>query len=152
MPRAAQRQAGYVSQSSTDYVRPQNQRAAALLREDFRNMTMADIERMAENMPWGTPKEVAERIIAQAEAAGANMVQIAFNRGAMPQDMFLNQIRRVGRDVLPILQAHEITRVPAAEEIAVVEAFQPVGSTYSSARERRCVDREPGHPLLGESM
>jgi len=115
---AAQRQAGYVSQSSTDYVRPQNQRAAALLREDFRNMTMADIERMAENMPWGTPKEVAERIIAQAEAAGANMVQIGFNRGAMPQDMFLNQIRRFGRDVLPILQAHEITRVPAAEEIA----------------------------------
>ncbi len=51
---AAQRKVGYVSQTSTDYVRPENQRAAALLREDFRSMTMADVERMAENMPWGT--------------------------------------------------------------------------------------------------
>ena len=33
---AKQRDAGYVSQTSTDYVRPENQRAAALLREDFR--------------------------------------------------------------------------------------------------------------------
>ena len=61
---AAQRKVGYVSQASTDYVRPENQRAAALLREDFRSMTMADVERMAENMPWGTASEVAERIIA----------------------------------------------------------------------------------------
>jgi alkanesulfonate monooxygenase SsuD/methylene tetrahydromethanopterin reductase-like flavin-dependent oxidoreductase (luciferase family) len=116
---AAQRDAGYVSKTSTDYVRPENQRAAALLREDFRNMTMADIERMAANMPWGTPSEVAERIIAQADQAGANMVQIGFNRGAMPQDMFLNQIRRFAADVLPILQKHEVKRVPAAEEMAV---------------------------------
>lgn len=115
---AAQRQAGYVSQSSTDYVRPENQRAAALLREDFRNMTMADVERAAENLPWGTPSEVAERIIAAADSAGANIVQIGFNRGAMPQDMFLEQIRRFAHGVLPILQAHEVTRVPAAEEMA----------------------------------
>src|SRR5205814_655330 len=67
---ALQRQAGYSSQNSTDYVRPENQRAAALLREDFRNMTMADVERQAENLPWGTPAEVTERIIAAAEGAG----------------------------------------------------------------------------------
>ena len=115
---AAQRKVGYVSQSSTDYVRPKNQRAAALLREDFRNMTMADVERMAENMPWGTPDEVAERIIAQAEAAGANTVQIGFNRGAMPHDMFMNQIRRFAADVLPRLQAHEVRVVPLAAEAA----------------------------------
>ena len=69
--------------------------AAALLREDFRNMTMADVERMAERMPWGTPDEVEQRIIEQADMAGANNVQIGFNRGAMPHDMFMNQIRRV---------------------------------------------------------
>ena len=115
---ARQREAGYVSPTSTDYVRPENQRAAAMAREDFRNMTMEDIERMAETMPWGTPKEVVERIIAQAESAGANMVQIGFNRGAMPQDMFLEQIRRFARDCLPALQAHEVKRVPAAEEVA----------------------------------
>jgi alkanesulfonate monooxygenase SsuD/methylene tetrahydromethanopterin reductase-like flavin-dependent oxidoreductase (luciferase family) len=114
---ARQREAGYVSPTSTDYVRPENARAAAMAREDFRNMTMADIERMAETMPWGTPKEVVERIVDQAESAGANMVQIGFNRGAMPQDMFLEQIRRFARDCLPALQAHEVKRVPAAEEV-----------------------------------
>jgi alkanesulfonate monooxygenase SsuD/methylene tetrahydromethanopterin reductase-like flavin-dependent oxidoreductase (luciferase family) len=111
---ALQRQAGYSSQNSTDYVRPENQRAAQLLREDFRNMTMADVERMAETLPWGTGKEVAERIIAQADQAGANMVQISLNRGAMPQEMFLEQIRRFARDVLPVLQAHEVKLAPAA--------------------------------------
>ncbi|HEX9327792.1 MAG TPA: LLM class flavin-dependent oxidoreductase [Reyranella sp.] len=112
---AAQRKVGYVSQSSTDYVRPENQRAAALLREDFRNMTMADVERMAERMPWGTPDEVVQRIIEQADMAGANNVQIGFNRGAMPHDMFLNQIRRFAAEVLPRLQAHEVRTVPLAE-------------------------------------
>src|SRR6476661_7523468 len=111
---ALQRQAGYSSQNSTDYVRPENQRAAQLLREDFRNMTMADVERVAETLPWGTPKEVAERIIAQADQAGANTVQISLNRGAMPQEMFLEQIRRFARDVLPVLLAHEVKLAPAA--------------------------------------
>ncbi len=111
---ALQRQAGYSTQNSTDYVRPENQRAAQLLREDFRNMTMADVERLAETLPWGTGKEVAERIIAQADQAGANTVQISLNRGAMPQEMFLEQIRRFARDVLPVLQAHEVKLAPAA--------------------------------------
>ena len=73
---------------------------------------------MAERLPWGTPQEVAERIIALADHTGAGTVQIGFNRGAMPQEMFLEQIRRFARDVLPIVQAHQVTRVPAAEEIA----------------------------------
>ena len=46
------------------------------------------------------------------------MVQIGFNRGAMPHDMFMNQIRRFAAEVLPILQAHQVTRVPAAEALA----------------------------------
>ncbi len=114
---AAQRQAGYVSQSSTDYVRPENQRAAALLREDFRGLTFEAFARQAENLPYGTPQEVAQRIIAAADNAGANMVQVGLNRGAMPHEMFIEQIRRFARDVLPILQAHEVTRVPAAEQV-----------------------------------
>jgi len=61
---------------------------------------------------------VAERIIAQAEHAGANMVQIGLNRGAMPHEMFMHQIRRFAAEVLPILQAHQVTRVRAAEEMA----------------------------------
>lgn len=110
-----QRATGYSSQSSTDYVRQENLKAAENSREDFRNMTMDDVSRMAERMPWGTPDEVAERIITAAEHAGANTVQISLNRGAMPQEMFLGQIRRFARDVLPRLHAHKITRVPAAE-------------------------------------
>jgi hypothetical protein len=78
-------------------------------------MTMADVERMAETLPWGTASEVAERIIAQAEAAGANTVQVGFNRGAMPHDMFMNQIRRFADEVLPRLQAHEVKAVPLVE-------------------------------------
>jgi alkanesulfonate monooxygenase SsuD/methylene tetrahydromethanopterin reductase-like flavin-dependent oxidoreductase (luciferase family) len=115
---AAQRQAGYVGQHSTDYVRPENQRAAALLREDFRNMTFESFQRQAENLPYGTADEVAERIIAQAEHAGADMVQIGLNRGAMPHDMFIEQIRRFASGVLPKLQAHQVRRVRAIEEAA----------------------------------
>jgi hypothetical protein len=115
---AKQRDAGYVSQSSNDYVRPENMKAAAGLREDYRNMTMADFERQAENMPLGTAKEVTERIIGAAEAAGANQVQISLNRGALPHEMFLEQIRRFAREVLPALQAHEVRRVPLGEDIA----------------------------------
>jgi hypothetical protein len=36
-------------------------------------------------------------------------VQISLNRGAMPHEMFIEQIRRFARDVLPALQAHEVT-------------------------------------------
>src|SRR5215469_16282120 len=113
---AKQRQAGYASQHSTDYVRPENQRAAALLREDFRNTTFESFQKQAETMPYGTADEVAERIIAQAEHAGANMVQVGLNRGAMPHDMFIEQIRRFVSGVLPRLQAHQIKRVRATEE------------------------------------
>ena len=57
-----------------------------ILREDFRQMTMADLERQAETMPMGTADEVAERIIAAADSAGANQVQLAINRGALPHE------------------------------------------------------------------
>ena len=109
------RAAGYASMTSTDYVRPENLRAAERPREDFRNMTAEDVARHAEHMPWGTPGEVSERIIAAAERAGAGSVQVSLNRGAMPHDMFLEQIRRFARHVLPALQAHVVKSVPADE-------------------------------------
>jgi alkanesulfonate monooxygenase SsuD/methylene tetrahydromethanopterin reductase-like flavin-dependent oxidoreductase (luciferase family) len=111
-------QAGYLSASSHDYVRAENLRTASRARADFRNMTMADVERQAEHMPWGTADEVIERIIDEADHAGANTVNVSLNRGAMPHDMFMNQIRRFAREVLPALQAHRVTRVPLAEEVA----------------------------------
>jgi alkanesulfonate monooxygenase SsuD/methylene tetrahydromethanopterin reductase-like flavin-dependent oxidoreductase (luciferase family) len=112
-----QRETGYSTAASTDYVRPENQRAAQFAREDFRSMTMADVERQAEEMPWGTPEEVTRRIIGAADSAGADTVQISLNRGALPHEMFIEQIRRFARDVLPALQAHAVARVPLAEEV-----------------------------------
>jgi alkanesulfonate monooxygenase SsuD/methylene tetrahydromethanopterin reductase-like flavin-dependent oxidoreductase (luciferase family) len=110
-----QRQTGYATAASTDYVRPENLRAAANLREDFRNMTMRDLERLAQEMPLGTAEEVAARIIDAADSAGANQVQLALNRGALPHRLFMQQIRRFAAEVLPILQAHEVKTVPPAE-------------------------------------
>src|SRR5262249_60401853 len=102
---------------STDSLRPDNPRATTNLRSEYRNMTMAQLEEQAEQMPMGTADEVAERIIAAAESAGANQVQLAMNRGCLPHDLFMNQIERFAREVLPRLQAHEVKTVPAAEEV-----------------------------------
>jgi hypothetical protein len=40
------------------------------------------------------------------------------NFGAMPNDLFMEQVRRFGREVLPALQAHQVTRIPAMEMVA----------------------------------
>jgi alkanesulfonate monooxygenase SsuD/methylene tetrahydromethanopterin reductase-like flavin-dependent oxidoreductase (luciferase family) len=101
-------QAGYLGSSSFDYIRPENMRIATRSREDFRGMTLADIERQVQNQAWGTPEEVRDRIIEDADRAAASTVLINLNRGAMPQELFLNQIRRFGTEVLPALQAHEV--------------------------------------------
>jgi alkanesulfonate monooxygenase SsuD/methylene tetrahydromethanopterin reductase-like flavin-dependent oxidoreductase (luciferase family) len=101
-----QKEAGYLSSSSFDYVRPENLPAVSGARERFRDMTMEDIARDAEHLPWGTPAEVRERIIAAADHAGAGTVLVNLNRGAMPQDMFMEQLQRFGAEVLPALQAH----------------------------------------------
>lgn len=74
-------------------------------------MTRTDIEREAEHLPWGTPDEVVERIIAAANHAGASTVLVNMNRGAMPHEMFREQIQRFGTKVLPVLQAHRVRDV-----------------------------------------
>jgi alkanesulfonate monooxygenase SsuD/methylene tetrahydromethanopterin reductase-like flavin-dependent oxidoreductase (luciferase family) len=109
-----QREAGYLSSGSFDYVRPENLSAVSGDRERFRGMTMADIERDAAMMAWGKAGEVTERIIGAAEHAGANTVLVNMNRGAMPHAMFLAQIRRFGAEVLPALQAHQVKTSPFA--------------------------------------
>ena len=109
-----QRDAGYLGAGSFDYVRPENMHAVSGARERYRDMTMADIERDAEHLPWGTAGEVIERIIAAADHAGAATVLVGMNRGAMPQEMFLEQIHRFGSKVLPALQAHAVSKTPFA--------------------------------------
>ena len=66
-------------------------------------------------LAWGASNEIAEHLIEKAEHAGANAVVLNLNLGALPHALFMEQIRRFGRDVLPKLHAHKVTRVPAAE-------------------------------------
>jgi len=49
---------------------------------------------------------VIERIVA---------VLVNMNRGAMPQEMFLEQVHRFGSKVLPALQAYTVSKVLSAE-------------------------------------
>ncbi len=70
------------------------------------------------NWPGARRREVTEFLIDAAEQTGANTVLINMNLGAMPNDLFMEQVRRFGREVLPKLQAHEIKRVPLVEEVA----------------------------------
>jgi alkanesulfonate monooxygenase SsuD/methylene tetrahydromethanopterin reductase-like flavin-dependent oxidoreductase (luciferase family) len=117
--RNLQEQVGYVSHASHDYLRPEHVPFISGNREHYRGMTMEGIREQAENMPWGTPDEIADRIISAADHAGASQVNVSLNRGAMPHEMFMNQIRRFASEVLPRLQAHEVTRVPIVEGAAV---------------------------------
>ena len=80
---------------------------------------MADAEkRVVDRAAWGSPEEVIERLIDEGEHAGANNVLLNVNLGAMPHEMFMEQIRRFGQDVLPALHAHEVKRVRPAEMFA----------------------------------
>jgi alkanesulfonate monooxygenase SsuD/methylene tetrahydromethanopterin reductase-like flavin-dependent oxidoreductase (luciferase family) len=107
-----QREAGYLTSTSFDYVRPENLWAVSGARQRFRGMTMDDVARDAAHLPWGPPDEVRERIIAAADHAGASTVLVSLNRGAMPHPMFMEQIRRFGTEVLPALQAHRVSAAP----------------------------------------
>lgn len=98
----------FLSSSSFDYLRPENLPAMSGARERYRDMTMADVEREAEHMPWGPADEVIERLISAADHAGAGTVLVNMNRGAMPHEMFMEQVHRFGGKVLPVLQAHTV--------------------------------------------
>jgi alkanesulfonate monooxygenase SsuD/methylene tetrahydromethanopterin reductase-like flavin-dependent oxidoreductase (luciferase family) len=114
---AADTQKGYYSSSSHQYLRSGTTGTLASDKERplGAGTTMESLAAQAETMAFGPPDEVAERIIDEAEEAGADNLLLVCNRGAMPQEMFLNQIRRLGEEVLPRLKEHKITRVKFAE-------------------------------------
>src|SRR5215216_2501374 len=107
---------GFIAASSHDYVRPENRAKVALDREKIRQTSRADVEAKVRSgeLAFGSPKEVTERLIDTAEQAGADSLLLNLNLGALPHDAHLAQVRRFGREVLPALQAHQVTRVPAA--------------------------------------
>ena len=106
--------AGYVASSSYDYIKPENQPFAQLDRGKIRQMNLPDVEKRVKDghLAFGSPKDVADRLIDMAERMGANRVLLNLNLGALPHEMFLEQVRRFGREVLPRLQAHQVKRVP----------------------------------------
>jgi alkanesulfonate monooxygenase SsuD/methylene tetrahydromethanopterin reductase-like flavin-dependent oxidoreductase (luciferase family) len=106
-----QQQQGYLSANPHDYVSPEHRAALSGARSRFRDMTATDLERNYA-LPWGKPEEVRDKLIAEAEGVGANTLLLNFNRGAMPHTMFMEQLRRFGAEVLPALQAHQVTKVP----------------------------------------
>jgi alkanesulfonate monooxygenase SsuD/methylene tetrahydromethanopterin reductase-like flavin-dependent oxidoreductase (luciferase family) len=105
------------SGASYDYARPENRPFAELDRARIRQMNLPDVEKRVQSgqLAWGSAKEVTELLIDAAEHAGANSLLLNINLGAMPNALFLEQVRRFGREVLPRLQAHQVTRVPASE-------------------------------------
>jgi alkanesulfonate monooxygenase SsuD/methylene tetrahydromethanopterin reductase-like flavin-dependent oxidoreductase (luciferase family) len=115
---AAAEAKGYYAKDSTAHFREGVREKA---RDDSiraRDLTMDEVRAQAEFGAFGTPDEVARRIIAIADAAGAGTVLVSLNRGAMPHELFMRQIERFGTEVLPRLQAHQVTRVPLAETAA----------------------------------
>lgn len=113
---AAVKTSGYVGSSSFDYVRPENRAAAGLDREKMKAMTLGDVDKRIDDnlLAWGSPRHVTERLIDAAEHYGANSLLLNMNLGALPHELFMEQIRRFGREVLPKLHAHQVKRVPAA--------------------------------------
>jgi alkanesulfonate monooxygenase SsuD/methylene tetrahydromethanopterin reductase-like flavin-dependent oxidoreductase (luciferase family) len=107
-----QRDAGYLSSASFDYVRPENLPSVARARESYRELTLDDVAKNAQTQPWGPPDEVRDRIIESADHAGAETVLVSLNRGVMPHEMFMEQVRRFAIEVLPALQAHQVKPMP----------------------------------------
>jgi alkanesulfonate monooxygenase SsuD/methylene tetrahydromethanopterin reductase-like flavin-dependent oxidoreductase (luciferase family) len=79
--------------------------------QGFRSMTLEDVERN-ERVCWGSPEEVRDSLIALADTLGGGTLMLNFNQGAMPHDMFVRNLQRFGEEVLPALQAHQVTTVP----------------------------------------
>ncbi len=112
---------GYYSSTAFEHLR---EGMKGTLAEDdtvFNEWTMDTVRGLAQHMPIGTADEIVARIIEECDDAGANNVLLVCNRGDMPHDMYINQVRRIGAEVLPRLQAHNVTFVPHAEQQQAAE-------------------------------
>ena len=111
-----QQQQGYLTSSAYDYVRPENREQLSGDRDRYRGMTMERL-RQNEDMAWGNADEVRDKLIALGDALGCNTLLLSMNMGTMPSAQFKAQLRRFAADVLPALQAHEVSDVPPARDI-----------------------------------
>ena len=68
----------------------------------------------SERTCWGSPEEVRDSLINLAETFGANTLLLNFNQGAMPHDMFMQNLKRFGEEVLPAISEHKVSGVQVA--------------------------------------
>ena len=106
---------GYNSPQSRSHLRPQQPPTQP---RGFDLATPEGFVRMAEALPIGSADDVVQGILREVEMTGAGSLLLMCNGGAMPQEMFLNQVRRIGEEVLPRLQKYNVKSVPAAEWFA----------------------------------
>ncbi|MBX5468036.1 MAG: LLM class flavin-dependent oxidoreductase [Firmicutes bacterium] len=111
-----QAQMRYLSSSAHDYLRPEHRPLVAFARESYRGLTMEQLRRRVEEMPWGRPDEVRDYILRVVQQTGANTILLNMNRGALPAELFANQVRRFAAEVLPALKAHRVESVPAVDQ------------------------------------
>ncbi|RPJ37280.1 MAG: LLM class flavin-dependent oxidoreductase [Planctomycetaceae bacterium] len=106
-----QMQSGYRKESDYDYIKPEHREGFLRGLQGFRQTTLADLER-SERLAWGSPAQVRDSLIELAESLGAGTLMLNFNQGAMPHEMFVRNLQRFGKEVLPAVQAHAVTTVP----------------------------------------
>ena len=106
-----QKESGYRNEADYDYIRPENRDGFFKATQGFCSLTIEDLEQ-SERVCWGTPDEVTQSLIDVADELGVGTFLLNFNQGAMPQEMFMRNLERFGREVLPALQAHDVRAVP----------------------------------------
>lgn len=104
---------GYLTEAAYDYMRPEVRDAYIRSRETTRTVTLDDAVR-GTRMPWGNPDEVREVLIKRADMDGTNTMLLTLNTGGLPHELFMRNLKRFGEEVLPALQEHQVTAVPAA--------------------------------------
>ena len=105
-----QQKSGYIMEGAHDYMTPENRESLGKFKQ-FRQFTLDDIER-TERACFGSPEEVKDYLIDLADSLGTNTLLLNFNQGALPHDLFIQNLERFGKEVLPALQAHKVTAVP----------------------------------------
>ena len=120
---ALQRQTGYVSDASLDYVRPENLHEAARAAGEFPQPDHGRRREARRDDAMGHRGRGRRAHLEAVKRTGAGVVHLRMNTGALPHEMFMNQIKLFAEKVLPRLQAYEPKEVPAAadEHVAAAE-------------------------------
>ncbi|MCE2464865.1 MAG: hypothetical protein J4G01_02125, partial [Dehalococcoidia bacterium] len=109
------RESGYRPDAAYDYIRPENREGFFKASEGFRSITYEDLEH-SERVCWGSPDEVTNSLINLSDELGAGTLLLNFNQGAMPQELFMKNLERFGKEVLPALKAHNVQAMPVAAD------------------------------------